>query len=66
MRASLNVITENELTADVLYDKMQKMLDDKKALARMSAALEPLAKTDALEKIYELMLKMSEKTNKKR
>ncbi len=60
------VITENELTADVLYDKMQKMLDDKKALARMSAALEPLAKTDALEKIYELMLKMSEKTNKKR
>ena len=58
------VITENELTADRLYDKMMTMLDNNDALKEMSAALKPLAKTDALSKMYELMIKMSKKKGK--
>ena len=63
-RGAAAVITENELTADGLYDKMTQMLGDKTALRNMSDALAPLAKTDALEKMYELMIKMSEKEGK--
>ena len=58
------VITENELTADKLYDKMMSMLDDKYTLTEMSIALKPLAKTDALRKLYDLMIKMSKKEGK--
>lgn len=53
------VITENELTADVLYDKIMSMVNDKKYLKDMSKNLKPLAKTDALEKIYSLMIKVA-------
>lgn len=53
------VITEDELTPEVLYDKIIKMLSDDEYLKRMSQNLGNIAKTDALEKIYELMVDMS-------
>lgn len=53
------VIVESELSADVLYNKMMSMAENMHALDEMSANLKKLAKTDALEKIYDLMLKMS-------
>lgn len=59
------LILENELTADILYDKIMGMVSDEKLLAKMSENLKPLAKTDALERIYELMIKMSEKGKNK-
>ena len=54
------VILESELTADVLYDKIMTSVTNTEILREMSGRLETLAKTDALEKIYELMVKMSE------
>lgn len=54
------VICESELTADVLYGRIEKMLGDADGLGEMSANLKKIAKTDALERIYELMKKMSE------
>lgn len=53
------LILEKDLTSDVLYDKIMSMVDDEKLLKEMSENLKLLAKTDALEKIYELMIKMS-------
>lgn len=53
------VIVENELTADTLYDKMMSMAGDKELLRSMSKNLKPLAKRDALEKIYDLIKKMA-------
>ncbi|MCC8160430.1 MAG: undecaprenyldiphospho-muramoylpentapeptide beta-N-acetylglucosaminyltransferase [Oscillospiraceae bacterium] len=53
------LILEKDLTSDVLYDKIMSMIGDKNTLSRMSENLKPLAKTDALEKLYELMIKMS-------
>lgn len=53
------VITEDELTCERLYDQISKMLRDEKALEDMSERLKVMAKTDALEKIYELMEDMS-------
>ncbi|MCD8390217.1 MAG: undecaprenyldiphospho-muramoylpentapeptide beta-N-acetylglucosaminyltransferase [Firmicutes bacterium] len=55
------VIVESELTADVLYDKIFEIISDKKITAEMSENMAAFAKTDALEKIYALMEKMSEK-----
>lgn len=55
------VITENELSADVLYDKMMKMVMNPAELSRMSQNLKDLAQLDALEKIYQLMVKMCDK-----
>ncbi len=55
------VILEQELNGEVLYEKMMSMVNDKKSLLKMSENLRPLAKTDALEKLYELMKKMSDK-----
>lgn len=53
------VILESELTADSLYDRIMETVLDAESLSSMSKSLEKLAKTDALEKIYDLMLKMS-------
>lgn len=53
------VILESELSSDALYDKMMSMAENKNALLEMSANLRKLARVDALEKIYELMIKMS-------
>ena len=55
------VILEQELNGEVLYEKMMSMVNDKESLLKMSENLRPLAKTDALEKLYELMKKMSDK-----
>ncbi len=55
------VITEAELRPDVLYKTVCEMLEDNEYLAKMSENLIKMAKTDALPKIYELMIKMSEK-----
>ncbi len=55
------VITEPDLTSDILYGKMMSMIDDKKTLSEMSKNLKKLAVTDALERIYDLMLKMADK-----
>lgn len=53
------LILEKDLTADILYDKIMSMVNDEKLLKEMSANLKSLARVDALEKIYELMIKMS-------
>ena len=55
------VILESELNGEVLYDRMMSMAEDKETLLRMSENLRPLAKTDALCKLYELMKKMADK-----
>ena len=52
------VITEAELDEAVLYDKICSMLSDKEKLLKMSENLGAFSKTDALEKIYGLMLNM--------
>lgn len=57
------VIVENELTSDGLYHRIMSMLSSPEELKRMSENLRPLAKTDALEKIYDLMLKMAQGEN---
>ena len=56
------VITEAELTPELLYEKITSLLEDKEKLASMGDNLKKIAKTDALERIYELMLKMADKT----
>lgn len=53
------VIVESELTPEKLYEKIMSMISDAGEMKRMSSNLKKLAKTDALEKIYELMKKMS-------
>ncbi len=53
------LIVEKDLTADALYDKIMSMVSDEKILKEMSENLKSLARTDALERIYELMIKMS-------
>ena len=53
------VITEAELSADVLYNKLDEMISDKIGMKSMSEALKAMAKTDALGKLYNLMKKMS-------
>ena len=52
------VITENCLTAEVLYDTIKKMLSDREGLEAMGENAGKLAKTDALQKIYDLVRKM--------
>lgn len=54
------VMVESELTSDGLYHRIMSMISSPEELKRMSANLKPLAKTDALEKLYELMQKMSQ------
>lgn len=53
------VITEDELTSERLYNEIIRMLGDDNCLKNMSNNLKAIAKTDALEKIYELMIDMS-------
>lgn len=55
------VITEDILTSDALYDKIIELISDKARLAEMSNNIKKLAKADALDKIYELVLRMSNK-----
>lgn len=53
------VIVESELTSDRLYEKIMSMINDAEGMKKMSSNVKKLARTDALEKIYELMKKMS-------
>lgn len=55
------VITEAELTPELLYEKIETLLGDETKLSAMSENLKQLARTDALERIYELMQKMTDK-----
>ena len=58
------VITEAELTPERLYKKLSEMTEDKEGMQKMSENLKKLARTDALEKLYGLMLKMADKNGK--
>lgn len=53
------VITEAELSGDVLFARLMDMLNNEKHLVEMSQNLKKMAKTDALEKLYGLMCDMS-------
>lgn len=53
------IILESDLNDDTLYNTLMTMIDDKEGLKRMSENLKPIAKTDALERLYDLMLKMA-------
>lgn len=53
------VILESELNADILYNKIMDMVKDESTLNAMSENLKKIAKTDALEQIYDLMQKMT-------
>ncbi len=55
------VITEAELTADLLFRKIKALIGDEARRASMSGNLRKIAKTNALEKIYQLMLNMTQK-----
>lgn len=55
------VITENELTPTLLYNKMRELTGDEARLAAMSEGVKKLARVDALEKIYDLLKKISKK-----
>lgn len=52
------VMTEKELTPDGLYQKVVEMIQNPAALQEMSKNLKPLAKTDALEKLYQLIVEI--------
>jgi len=54
------VICEDELTGEVLYNKIKELTLDKKTLLKMSENVKKLANPDALEKIYELVKKCAE------
>lgn len=55
------MIVEKDLSADALYEKIMSMINNSEGLVQMSENLRKMAKTNALERIYELMLKMSAK-----
>lgn len=55
------VITEDVLTSEILYDKIMRLASDKQRLEEMGANVKKLAKTDALEKIYAIIKKLTEK-----
>lgn len=55
------VITEKELTPELLYERINELIGDKAKRDEMSANLKKMAKTDALEELYRLMLDMSAK-----
>ena len=56
-----DMITEDKLTSEALYKKISDMVSDRDGLEKMSHNLRALAKTDALERIYDLIIKMSTK-----
>ncbi len=51
------VICENELTPQVLYDKINSLTSDKNTLKKMGENAHTLAKPDALEQLYKTVLK---------
>ena len=55
------MILESALTPEILYSKITEIISDKRRMEKMSNNLKKLAKTDALENLYGLMLRMSAK-----
>lgn len=55
------VITEDMLTSDGLYKEIVNLTSDKNKLKAMSENVKKLAKTDALEKIYDLVVSLAAK-----
>ena len=55
------VICESELTAETLYDKINELASDKKALDNMSCEVKKLAEPHALEKLYGVIKGLTEK-----
>ena len=51
------LICESELTSDVLYNKINELTKDKAVLETMGKNVKKLAKLDALEEIYKVILK---------
>ncbi len=58
------VVTEDELSADKLYDTILELTADKDRLDKMSENAFSMAKPNALEKIYELILDMTKSRDK--
>ena len=56
------VICEAELTPDVLYGEINKLVCDKSKLDKMSQNAKKMAKTDALQILYDTVLKCVQKT----
>lgn len=52
------VITEDVLTDELLYDKIAEMTKSKQLLLEMSKNAGNMAKTDALEQIYDVVMKI--------
>ena len=52
------VITEDILTDELLYNKICEMTSDKASLSAMSKNAKRIAKTNALEEIYNIVMKM--------
>ncbi len=55
------VITEDILTPELLYEKICEMTGDKMLLAEMGKNVKKLAKTDSLDRIYELVKSIASK-----
>lgn len=53
------VILEDDLTSDVLYDKIIDMIHDPVGLSAMGEDVKRLGEREALEKLYQLVLKMA-------
>ena len=51
------VICENELTPDVLYDKINTLTSDKNTLQKMGKNAQKIAKPDALDELYKTVKK---------
>lgn len=55
------VVLEKDMSGDVIYDKIISMTGDMNKLKKMSENVGTLAKTNALEELYALIVKMSKK-----
>lgn len=58
-QGAAEVILETDLTWEKLYDKIMAMVTNAEALKKMADSSKPLAKRDALQKIYQLMINIS-------
>ena len=59
--AAAMVLCENELNPDSLYDKIMELCKNHKKREEMSLNLKKIAVPDALEKLYELIIKCTDK-----
>ena len=54
-----SLIIEDELTSGLLYDKITRMVKNPSVLDSMGNNVKKLGKRDALDKLYQLILKMT-------